>query len=257
VIDGYICQVVTGHFRDATGAQSPLGMNIFRQDGDRIYYYLENQFHLLYDFGASVNDTLVFSIKKVNYSVSDSVLGFIPVKCVVENVEHRVIDGKEFKAFFTKVILDFEGFPLMWRRYDYMEKIGNLHVFMEVISDEVTAAVYFRELRCYQDEIISNRSDWFQQYGLECDHVGPIVGIANSEDIPRVYPNPANDLLHIEMHGIAAIYIYDMTGRLIFSQNIGADFMPLDTSFLPNGAYILRINHMDGKSSFHKIMKNN
>jgi hypothetical protein len=248
MIDGYVCKVVK-----VIDTQYQFCINIFRQDGDRIYYYLENQFHLLYDFGASVGDTLLFSIKRIDF-FTDSLIGFVPMKCVVASVNYKTVDGEELKVVNTNVVQDFEGFPLVQHKYDYMEKIGNLHVFMEEIANEAADAQYIRELRCYQDETISHRSDWFQQYGLECDHVGP-TGIGEFDNTCKIYPNPFKDILCVKMENMGSIRIYDMKGGLLFDQQVGANYLQLSTSFLTHGCYMLQVNSINNGSSYHKIIK--
>ena len=69
---------------------------------------------------------------------------------------------------------------------------------------------------------------------------GEAVGIAStgSENLPLAYPNPVGDRLTVRGHGTARLY--DMGGRLVAEQPCDGE-ATLDTSRLPDGAYLLRI----------------
>lgn len=75
------------------------------------------------------------------------------------------------------------------------------------------------------------------------------VGVA--ESLPTsltVYPNPANDLLHIQLPSYkqANIQLMDAMGKTMISTNVIGATASLSTSDLPSGIYMLRIN--DGHS---------
>ncbi len=65
----------------------------------------------------------------------------------------------------------------------------------------------------------------------------------------KVYPNPANDKLTIQldntMEGKAMVEILDLTGKLIYSSTINADFklQTIDISKVSKGIYYLRISN--------------
>jgi len=69
----------------------------------------------------------------------------------------------------------------------------------------------------------------------------------------RVFPNPVADKLHIvhDWQSGDIVELFDMNGRRVFSQPVGAGFVRpdgdtfiIDMSQFPNGTYILRIgNH--------------
>lgn len=74
--------------------------------------------------------------------------------------------------------------------------------------------------------------------------VSPATGINTPGDNNiKLYPNPAGDVVYVSgTTGIA--YIYDITGRLIFSKKVEEDGM-IDIKVLTEGTYFVRIN---GKS---------
>ena len=100
---------------------------------------------------------------------------------------------------------------------------------------------------------------------------------------PSVYPNPTDDILHIELSGagIAHVALYDLQGRMVYSQNPSnsptishhpsnsptishhpsnspTDYSPtatMDIRNLPAGMYVLRVTDADGHEYHRKIVK--
>ena len=70
-----------------------------------------------------------------------------------------------------------------------------------------------------------------------------------------VFPNPVSDRLYIaggEMR-FAALEIYDMTGRLVMSED--NPMMSVDVSSLEAGQYVVRLSTEDGKIIKSKFLK--
>jgi hypothetical protein len=73
----------------------------------------------------------------------------------------------------------------------------------------------------------------------------------------KVYPNPANDHLTIEIAGAEAahrnISITDLAGRIVYTLATGLNSIELDISNLPEGVYILNVNS-GNKNSWNRIV---
>ncbi len=66
----------------------------------------------------------------------------------------------------------------------------------------------------------------------------------------EIYPNPANDVLNIQNHdlsGVSGIEIVDLAGRVVKSFTGMHESISIDN--LPQGSFILKIQHMAGVSS--------
>ena len=66
-----------------------------------------------------------------------------------------------------------------------------------------------------------------------------------------LYPNPVDDLLHVE--GVAPgapVALYDMTGRMVLSIKAYGEEMSLDMSAFKRGVYLCRI-----QNKTYKIVK--
>ena len=73
----------------------------------------------------------------------------------------------------------------------------------------------------------------------------------------KVYPNPANDAVHIE--GIAAgtgIQIFDVTGRQVYQSASTSTNASINISSLSTGSYVLVLTATDGTRTTRKLMKN-
>lgn len=78
--------------------------------------------------------------------------------------------------------------------------------------------------------------------------------------IPRVsvFPNPASDIFHFEMEGVAKIHVFDYAGRLVLTDLVKSGYEhEVSISFLKEGAYFIKfLDENDliiGKSTLLKI----
>lgn len=93
------------------------------------------------------------------------------------------------------------------------------------------------------------------------------VGVADRESHHlRVYPNPAEDLLYVELDGgadIANAVLYDLQGRVVTGVgNQGVCDTPLQTGTatlhvksLPSGIYLLHVTDADGNGYYQKVVR--
>ena len=73
----------------------------------------------------------------------------------------------------------------------------------------------------------------------------------------KVYPNPVENVLFIELSGgagIANVVLYDLQGRIMNSPN-SFNSPILDMKSVPAGVYILRVTDTDGKEYHRKIVR--
>ena len=85
-----------------------------------------------------------------------------------------------------------------------------------------------------------------------------VVSIQDNEmNIARVYPNPANDVVYIELINDKAvsIYLYDMLGKLILNEKHNDSLIKIDVSQL-NGTYILKVVNENKQSIFRLTIIN-
>lgn len=79
---------------------------------------------------------------------------------------------------------------------------------------------------------------------IPCIQLGPSIERLLATDIMTVYPNPANDLLHISIPVIievSSLVIYNITGTKVFSDINYLGDITLDVSGLQAGMYLLEV----------------
>jgi len=88
-------------------------------------------------------------------------------------------------------------------------------------------------------------------------HQGNLLVDRIDEDVPldfsiRVYPNPVQDILHVETEDIDMEYrIIDVDSRVRISGTIISELQQIDLTVLPAGTYFLQVE----KHKTHKIIK--
>ena len=77
------------------------------------------------------------------------------------------------------------------------------------------------------------------------------VGVANTQTVAaKVYPVPATSVLNIDLtdDNTQVVSVIDMKGSVVFTENITAKHIEINTSSLPAGAYILKLSGVNNAS---------
>lgn len=79
------------------------------------------------------------------------------------------------------------------------------------------------------------------------------TGIENTKPdaMLKIYPNPVNDLLNLEIHEKSFIRIYDVLGNLVFAEKFNAGQHPIKIQHLSNGLYFI----IDDRGGMQKFIK--
>lgn len=75
---------------------------------------------------------------------------------------------------------------------------------------------------------------------------------------PKVYPNPANNMLYVELPEakLISIDIVDLSGKLVLQANANGGELATDVSALQTGIYIVRITDQAGNLANRKLLIN-
>lgn len=198
--------------------------------GDFCYYWNWNSSNysedlLLYDFNAGVGDT-------VHYFHLDS--SYV----IINSIDSILIQGQYRKRYHHSGLMNFSG-PCGWfGSYSYVEGIGNtIEGLFHMLMYYFEHAYY---LRCFEDENIlySNVGD--------CSLFGVGIEEQFNENNLKIYPNPGSTNLTIELIDIktsfnAQVYLFDITGKEIYSTSINQSINTIDVSSFKNGLYLLKI----------------
>jgi hypothetical protein len=85
-------------------------------------------------------------------------------------------------------------------------------------------------------------------------------GIANSiEKLSKaslkVYPNPANSMINIQINQSGLVRILDLTGRVVKAENMDAGERILSIDDLPKGLYFVQLNNQQGTLSQRLVVE--
>ena len=82
-------------------------------------------------------------------------------------------------------------------------------------------------------------------------------GLVNVEQIARVFPNPANGVIHVQMEAAAnQMSLIDMTGKVVYTNNQPGANQEIEVSNLKNGVYVLQIEQ-NGKMYQTRVVVSN
>ncbi len=223
--------------------------------GDTVFYYRDNQFFVLYNFGASVGDSWIvsttneFGYCKDTSSVEVTETGTI----LINGTSYRYINLKPTPNSFVGL------------KGKYVERIGCISTGIDDLQtlfpseyqcDSLPYEVEFAmsQFRCFEDQSFP----LYNVVGEDCEALFDHVGIYqnNNSDI-NCYPNPTEGIIHLNT-SISENYtidIYTVCGTHIQSFEINANHSSLDISRLPNGIYFLEINISKSERFIKKIVK--
>jgi hypothetical protein len=231
---------------------------IIKQEQGKIYYYYQNQFNLLFDFDAEVNDIVEFTFIYKKYadflpSHKDTILS---ARFKIENITTNV---QNLRTFRTKILdEDIPKFQL-WdapHTYIYTEKIGWHSEFMPMLDNAAHPdEEVFRWLRCYSETGFSFVSEEWVATTLPCNST-----TVTSINIPQkensiIYPNPVNDNVFVFTNEGGNIEIIDVSGKIVHNSELLKGINRLSTNQLHKGLFVVKIRYKDNSTQILKIIK--
>jgi hypothetical protein len=230
------------------------------QIGDTILYYNSNTngFNTLYNFAAQVGDTIhvhsqpfqpTDGFLSTTYFFDDGIIPYFSYRILkIDSIEVSGVWLKQQEVDFLTND-DRWGFSNITGGIFLNEGIGSLTYFFGkgnwIVPEESISL-----LRCYNDSILEFKNPL---WASSCTLVSSVE--VTSKQHYRVYPNPTNDILHVELNNdeqVVQIQIVDDSGRIRVSEQI-AQSSHLNISHLKPGYYILRIFNRETDLN-HKIL---
>ena len=193
---------------------------------------------LIYDFGASLGDTVIV----INQELVPQPLHFVVIledSLLLEDGWHRMI------------VLEDEDFP---GEETWIEGVGSISGLAKSGLNAFGSACGDFDLLCSSDDGIAI---YMSSEFPSCWYVYTRIGDPTLEEPLLLYPNPVRDRLHIEGEFLRSgenylVRIADYTGRIVHEEFISNN--ELDMSRLATGMYFLNIQSEAG-SYTGKILK--
>jgi len=237
VIDNKQSKILSQKYFSSNGDSTVLENLYIYQAGDTVYYRIDDDFHVLYNFSLKKGDTMTIYSRDILCPGNESHYG----KIKVDSVVNTLINGLELKKFFTS--------PVEGSAYKYggpfIEIIGGLDGINPV--DTGCSADVFPEigdLRCYFD-------DFFGYYNVpgkvSCDSLITtfIKPVFNDSDLNILYFAETKtfsiDLNNLNVSGNLILKVYDINGRNIFFNYIKSREHEIKIPVSVKGFYILQI----------------
>ncbi|MFN0276166.1 MAG: T9SS type A sorting domain-containing protein [Chitinophagales bacterium] len=215
-------------------------------NGDTVFYAVDTfygwpelppadtNFHILYNFGASVDDTWdIYPGDYIQYPFvcEDDSGDYVQVDSVyIENIA-----GFDLKKIVFHEVNSFQAD--IWTFHGSVYEIfGKLNGYMFPLSSGCATELKFPSgLRCYEDDSIGLIS--FVSY--DCDYR---LALEESSNQFHIFPNPAESFINIHSSHIwNKVSVINQTGQIMNIQSLLVKEAILDVSFLPIGMYFLKI----------------
>ncbi|NJK98473.1 MAG: T9SS type A sorting domain-containing protein [Bacteroidales bacterium] len=208
------------------------------------YNYATDTFHLLYNFSAKLNDTIIVhnnwfkpNIGFYAPSTIDSVSSF---KYKIVAIDSVNVSSQWHKRQLVSYIDNSAwGFAAFQADEFIIEKIGAISYLLGRTSNS-TPEDYPGLLRCYSDSAISYLNP---EWTLDCDY-NITSHVQDRLNYLVVYPMPFNNILHLKNEGVlnACRYrITDINGKVLIENSLEKSEDIITTALLP-GVYFLHLS---------------
>jgi hypothetical protein len=218
IIQGMTVRKITQTlFHDFDGATEDLGDIFLLQDSNKVYYLIQDSFHLLYDFDAKVGDTIrILNHPRLYYPPEKPSWTF----AIVESVSTIELNGEIRRTQELSPNIDFMSETSHFGQM-VIEGIGSRYYlipyFYHAECDHLCPL-----LNCYSDSSL-----FFHNTTYPCDTISPEIIAVHDLHAPTgltISPNPVkNRQIHVFFEGGSPdepIYyaVYDCNGRRISSE---------------------------------------
>lgn len=205
---------------------------ILHSEDNKVFYYEKDTkvFELLYDFNLMAGDTFTSycNFNKQHFNVRIDSTSIIDISGQKRKVQHlRTFDISAGCRLDWMTVEGIGNFQFLFPRPDFVDPPPG------------------GGLICYRDDMI------IYPNAKECELV--IANKDPDQTIPNIYPNPVEDVLHIEGIESAELSIHDAAGKPVMKVLTTNE---INFSRLPPGIYVLRLSN-DQQTITRKILKLN
>lgn len=217
-------------------------------DSNKVYYWnaLNNDFTLLYDFGAQVGDSYEMPVVETWFPSPP----YDTFTVTVDSIYMLNINGqaRQVQAVHQTSKLN----PNWTITHNIIEGIGS-DIQMFVWDGSSCDVQWDRGLRCYQDSILG-----LYETGIvdSCEETFTATGLADRVgELFDLYPNPSQD--KIQWSGIEgshfAITIWSLDGKMVKKAEVDENMTSLHG--LPSGIYYIEVEAENGIKYHSKFLK--
>ena len=177
---------------------------------------------------------------------------YVPL-CMIHGTEDQVVP---FDSGYCYSYLPLSFFPYMYGSHPIANRLSDLDIddyeFHPFDGEEHSFYIlmYTNLLEDKFDTCFHIARDFLYNH-LDIHSTSDVSEYA--ADNVRIYPNPASDILIVELKGdekIATITLCDMQGRIVEESNASPVFL----GHLPSGVYVVHVTDSDGRKYIQKVV---
>lgn len=241
-IEDQVCTLVSIDSLVCHGIFGSLEPEIIYSEGEKTYIYRDSSFHLLFDFGAEVGDTIVvfdapFKPFFNGFAGEEEYNYFAYVITALDSINRN---GLWLKEQQVESIGDWE----FWKITELLGAPGSDMLFGNNPKFLSTGAISNIPL-CYTDD---NYNFPILENNMVCYPMG-ISEISNKESV-TVFPNPTRNAITFKSpaleNTIQTLSIYNNIGATVIQQEI-TNGASINVGNLPSGIYLWQIGENRGK----------
>ncbi|MFI5141245.1 MAG: T9SS type A sorting domain-containing protein [Bacteroidia bacterium] len=190
---------------------------------------------LMYSFNTPAGQGWTLYLKNFNGTLDT-------ITVHVDSVKNRMINGVSLKALYVTYNQPYHFSPTSSNKYVLSsviyDRMGDSYNLMPYLFAVLADPCYNPTLLCYSDSLIGT---YQVDTAKACNYqlITSIKQIANNNTL-KIYPNPAKDLLNIEVEMLnenAEIKIFDVLGNEV----LNTKQKQIDVSNLQNGVYFVQV----------------
>lgn len=214
---------------------------------DKVYFYEDDDFKLIFDFNLNVGDTLVFSIPKNSYYY-DITCGYVSMdstnqisRARIDSITTELIDNENLNVFHTSLIESSNNEFSNWHLNKIIERIGSLDGIFGYSSMQCLGGNP-GHFRCYTDSLIE-----YQGSTEECDYSTSISEVSLELNEIVLFPNPTTNTVSLKFQEVNKyeLRIFNEIGQTVFYKQVQTKADNETQSFelnLNNGLYFVTLN---------------
>ncbi|MEO9533050.1 MAG: T9SS type A sorting domain-containing protein [Crocinitomicaceae bacterium] len=259
LINGENCQVIESYqskfVTDQFGQMHHIGptlksTNFTYVNGDTVFYWKDDQFFTLFDFGASIGDQWQIGSTNSNGDPVCDDSSFV----VVVDTGTVIINSNSYRTISLETTagssLRFGG--VFVERFGQIGSNYGFHTFpgVETCDTNVITEYYGITFKCFEDDSFT----LYNPSGEDCEYL--LTHLSNEEIAVQKlasFPNPVSEMLKVQMNGEGVLELYNQIGQVVIQQNHYNQSV-IEMEAVPTGIYLLRLRI--GESVYtEKILK--
>jgi len=223
---------------------------------DTVFYLHNDEFFVLYDFGASIGDQWIISTSNEGFGECDDTS-----RIVVTDTGSIILNATKYRY----ISLEPTSNSSIGLKGTYVERFGNIdeesNPFQELFPgwvqcDSLTGIVewsYFN-FKCFEDSSFTLYNPSTEECEYYLTHLG--IDELNRNEIV-CYPVPTKDILKIEhdFKGDVFVQIFSFQGISVNSFIMNRNTKMIDLSALNKGMYLIKFQAGDEGNFISKIIK--